>query len=404
MMLMFYGVGGWWVLVKYFSPMTNVCIIRVAREQHKVAWGAVTLLSMVDRQRVVPNVVHVSGASLLAALARTCVLTWVQARYDTRSWRLSSTTGRSWRGTGRWPRPQVDSSRIWRRARRRLRRCGTESWDELVTCLQCTLRMASSPFSSTPLGMALVAALASRDARSIRRQLPSPNAASLADFTSNDYLSLASSPLLRSHFLHRLSDAAHILGSGGSRLLVNGHAHAQLETRLKNFFGSEEALLFNSGFDANTAFFECVPQPGDVVVYDEHVHASVHDGLRASRIGPGDRLRFRHNDVADLRRVLGGVRERPRVCGSVFVAVESVYSMDGTVLPLREVCDAVEGANGYLVVDEAHATGLYGPQGKGRVAMAGLEHRVLARLCTFGKALGASGGESDSPLRLRERC
>jgi 8-amino-7-oxononanoate synthase len=260
----------------------------------------------------------------------------------------------------------------------------------------------SSSFSSSPLGVALVAALASREARSIRRQLPSPNAASLADFTSNDYLSLSSSPLLRSHFLQRLSDAAYILGSGGSRLLVNGRAHAQLENRLKNFFGSEEALLFNSGFDANTAFFECIPQPGDVVVYDEHVHASVHDGLRSSRIRSGDRLRFRHNDVADLKRVLKGVRERPLVCGSVFVAVESVYSMDGTVLPLREVCDAVEGANGWLVVDEAHATGLYGPQGKGRVAMAGLEHRVLARLCTFGKALGASGGESDSPRQLRD--
>ena len=260
----------------------------------------------------------------------------------------------------------------------------------------------SPSFSSSPLGTALAAALASREARSIRRQLPSPSAASLADFTSNDYLSLAASPLLRSHFLQRLSDAAYILGSGGSRLLVNGHRHAQLENRLKSFFGSEEALLFNSGFDANTAFFECIPQPGDVVVYDEYIHASVHDGMRASRIGSADRLWFRHNDVADLKRVLKGVRERPLPGGSVFVAVESVYSMDGTVLPLREVCDAVDDANGYLIVDEAHATGLYGPQGKGRVAMAGLEDRVLARLCTFGKALGASGGESNSSLQLRD--
>ncbi|SRR6266550_1325057 len=254
-------------------------------------------------------------------------------------------------------------------------------------------------FPSSPLGTALAASLASREARSICRQLPSPNAASLTDFTSNDYLSLSSSPLLRSHFLRKLADSAYVLGSGGSRLLINRLTHAQLENRLKTFFSSEEVLLFNSGYDANVAFFECIPQPGDVVVYDEYIHASVHDGMKASRIRSEDRLWFRHNDVADLKRVLRGVRERLSMAGaSVFVAVESVYSMDGTVVPLREICEAVEDANGYLVVDEAHATGLYGPQGKGRVAMAGLEDRVLARLCTFGKALGASGGESGSAV------
>ena len=125
--------------------MTNVCIIRVAREQHKVAWGAVTLMSMVDRQRVVPNVVHVSGASLPAPSSRVCAHgeLWVQERYDTRSWRLSSTTGKSWRGTGPWLRPRVGSSRIWRRARRRLRRCGTRerAGPSLYTFfVQCTLR------------------------------------------------------------------------------------------------------------------------------------------------------------------------------------------------------------------------------------------------------------------------
>ncbi|KAF8626598.1 hypothetical protein AX17_006516 [Amanita inopinata Kibby_2008] len=260
----------------------------------------------------------------------------------------------------------------------------------------------SDLFSSSPLAAKLQAALISRDARQIRRRLPDPSTStpSLADFNSNDYLSLSTSSPLRSLYLQKLSQAPSILGSGGSRLLVNGTAHAQLEARLKAFFGSEEALLFNSGFDANVAFFECVPQPGDVIVYDEHIHASVHDGMKRSRVGKEWRIRFGHNDVGELDGVLRAVKGRlsreGKAEASVFVAVESLYSMDGTFAPLTEICDGVEevfgkGGNGYVVVDEAHATGLYGPQGRGRVAMLGLEGRVLARLCTFGKALAASG-------------
>ncbi|KIL64396.1 hypothetical protein M378DRAFT_78315 [Amanita muscaria Koide BX008] len=257
-------------------------------------------------------------------------------------------------------------------------------------------------FLSSPLAISLSTSLASRDAREIRRRLPNPETQSLIDFTSNDYLSLSSSPHLRSLFLKKLTHAPHILGSGGSRLLVNGKAHVQLEARLENFFGCEEALLFNSGFDANVAFFECVPQPGDVVVYDDYVHASVHDGMKASRVGKDNMRAFTHNDVDHLATVLMEAKKRlEREMGvqgaSVFVAVESVYSMDGTLAPLKEMCAILEDVfgkgsiNGYLVVDEAHATGLYGPQGRGRVSMLGLENKVLARLCTFGKALAASG-------------
>ncbi|PFH51077.1 hypothetical protein AMATHDRAFT_75164 [Amanita thiersii Skay4041] len=263
-------------------------------------------------------------------------------------------------------------------------------------------------FAASSLGSKLQAALASRDTRQIRRRLPDPipppppstqkhshsQPPPLVDFNSNDYLSLASNPRLRTLYLQKLTHAPQILGSGGSRLLVNGTAHAALESRLRTFFDSEEALLFNSGFDANVAFFECVPQAGDVVVYDEYVHASVHDGMRRSRAG---RVAFEHNDVMSLRTVLQEVKGKLREGeGSVFVAVESLYSMDGTFAPLGEVCEVVEGVFGrggcgYLVVDEAHATGVYGENGRGRVAMMGLEKRVLVRLCTFGKALGASG-------------
>ncbi|KAI0763329.1 pyridoxal phosphate-dependent transferase [Trametes elegans] len=244
----------------------------------------------------------------------------------------------------------------------------------------------------------LNAALVSREKRLIRRRLYDPSAdAHLADFSSNDYLSLSLSPALRTRFLAKLSSAPHILGSGGSRLLVNGHAHAALEARLAAFFRAPAALLFNSGFDANVGFFASVPQPGDAIVYDEHIHASVHDGMRASRAAA--RVPFAHNSPAALRDVLERlVEERPGLAGgenSVFVSVETLYSMDGTVAPLTQIVEAVEQlfphGNGYVVVDEAHSTGVYGPQGRGLVAALGLEDRIFARLHTFGKALAATG-------------
>ncbi|KAJ7841774.1 pyridoxal phosphate-dependent transferase [Mycena leptocephala] len=215
------------------------------------------------------------------------------------------------------------------------------------------------------------------------RRLPEPSTFSSSgpiDFSSNDYLSLASSPTLRDVFLKKLRDAPDILGSGGSRLLVNGQAHSALEARLAQFFGSPAAILFNSGFDANVGFFSCVPQIGDVVVYDEYIHAS-------------------HNSMLAFRALLTKLlNERPELQSgqsSVFVAVESLYSMDGTFAPLVEIVEILDECfpqrNGYLVVDEAHSTGIYGPQGRGRVAQLGLEDKVLARLHTFGKALAATG-------------
>lgn len=253
------------------------------------------------------------------------------------------------------------------------------------------------------LNTKLNAALASRDERWIRRRLPDPSTSSsnstLIDFNSNDYLSLSTSPILRHRFLKKLSDAPDILGSGGSRLLVNGPAHSALEARLVGFFRSEAALLFNSGFDANVGFFSCIPQPGDAVVYDEYIHASVHDGIRASRARESH-YPFDHNALHSLHRVLTKLfDERPGLRSgqnSVFIAVESLYSMDGTFAPLVEIVHVLEqifpNGNGYLVVDEAHSTGIYGPQGRGRVAQLGLETKVLARLHTFGKALAATGG------------
>lgn len=249
----------------------------------------------------------------------------------------------------------------------------------------------------------LAASLASREQRMIRRRLPDPaNSASestLIDFNSNDYLSLSRSSSLRNLFLSKLQKAPDVLGSGGSRLLVNGRAHSDLEARLAQFFDSPTALLFNSGFDANVGFFSCIPQSGDVIVYDEHIHASVHDGMRASRARDAQ-YSFRHNSVDSFRELLERLQNDHAGLqsgrNSLFVAVESLYSMDGTFAPLQNIVENLEHffpkGNGYLVVDEAHATGIYGPQGRGVVALLGMEKKVLTRLHTFGKALAGTGG------------
>jgi len=271
----------------------------------------------------------------------------------------------------------------------------------------------------------LTAALESREARHIRRFLPPSADTNLVDFSSNDYLSLSKSSDLRVRFLEKLSSAEQILGSGGSRLLINGSAHVDLEDRLRLFFARSDdpptpepslpiptldALLFNSGFDANVGFFASVPQPGDFIVYDEYIHASVHDGMR---IPHARRIPFKHNSVEDLGNVLFGLkRDHPDLSdgnGSVFIAVESLYSMDGTLSPLRHIIQLAESAfpnkSAYVSVDEAHATGIYGPSGRGIVSTLGIQDRVFARLHTFGKSLAGTGGKlacsdtAEFPLR-----
>ncbi|KAH7907130.1 PLP-dependent transferase [Hygrophoropsis aurantiaca] len=281
--------------------------------------------------------------------------------------------------------------------------------------------------SESVLDAKLRAALQSRAERNLLRRLtgiesPSTDSSSpsspLIDFTSNDYLSLTSSPRLRSLFLNKLTAAPHLFGPASSRLLLgpttahSGSPHAALEQRIATHLCAPCALLCTSGFDANVSFFSVIPQAGDVIIHDELVHASVHDGIRAwaARHRTADStFSFAHNSPAALHSVLSDIARTPSVAAghaSVFIAVESHYSMDGTLAPLDRFIAAVEhvfGSNGtdtpnlgahgnvHLVIDEAHATGLYGEAGRGRVFQMQLQHRVLARVCTFGKALGASG-------------
>ncbi|KAF2688258.1 PLP-dependent transferase [Lentithecium fluviatile CBS 122367] len=258
----------------------------------------------------------------------------------------------------------------------------------------------------TPLETKLKHLLTQRHTNSTLRTL-TLTSPSQADFSSNDFLSLSTNSSLKSSFLQELHRADLPLGSGGSRLLDgNSHYAERLERDVASFHGAEAGLLFTSGFDANAGFFACVPQRGDVVVFDALVHASVHDGMRLSR--SAKTIPFEHNSVADLRRVLTSLVEGEELGAGragregkahVFVAVEAVYSMDGDVAPLREIVDTVEdvlgdgkgGGGGYVVVDEAHATGVLGPGGRGLVCALGLERRVFARLHTFGKALAGNG-------------
>lgn len=205
------------------------------------------------------------------------------------------------------------------------------------------------------------------------------------DFASNDYLGLAEGPVLRAAARAAL-DRGVPLGSGGSRLLRGNHPeHEALEAEAAAFFGTEAALFMGGGFQANQAIFSTLPAANDLILMDELVHASAHEGLR---LGRAKALPFAHNNANDARRVLAGWRAEGGA-GQVWIAVESVYSMEGDVAPLAEFATLARDANAVLVVDEAHATGVFGAHGAGLAH--GLDAEVLT-LHTCGKGLGASGG------------
>lgn len=225
---------------------------------------------------------------------------------------------------------------------------------------------------------------------------------SAPDLFSNDYLSLASDSSLQQSLLGSISSCTYgLLGAGGSRLLGgNSPMHAQFEERMKETFGATAALLCNSGYDANVALLSCVPQKGDAVVFDELIHASTRDGIRASRTNDAQ-YAFKHNSMTSFKSTLKVVLQQhpniPQGKGTVFIAVESLYSMDGDFAPLTEIVELVDELipKGcfHIIVDEAHSTGVYGTGGRGIVSMLGLSDRVQTVVHTFGKARAFSGGK-----------
>ena len=276
--------------------------------------------------------------------------------------------------------------------------------DDLYSILSLLIWMHEEAMSTdvqSPLITALEAAIAIRRKRSVPivdvlHELPS----SSPDLFSNDYLSLSSNNNVHTAALTRLLDAKLILGSGGSRALNgNSVAHIAFEKRMKDFFGAPSALLSNSGYDANVGFWGAVPQDNDAIVFDELVHASTRDGIAISR-ARNALYSFLHNSVTSFHECLVGVLKKhsliARGKATVFIAVESLYSMDGDFAPLSDIVrvtdELVPKGCGHLMVDEAHSTGMYGPEGKGIVAALGLTSRIDTVLHTFGKARAASGG------------
>jgi len=206
----------------------------------------------------------------------------------------------------------------------------------------------------------------------------------IINFSSNDYLDFLGRAELKSAAV----EATHRLGTGsGSSRLVTGHLdlHEELETTLARQKGYAQALVFGSGFLTNLGAITACVGRGDSVLADRLVHASIIDAIRLSG---ASFIRFKHNDMQDLSDQL---RDRS-TSGHTLIVSESVFSMDGDLAPLTELVDLAEANGAMVMIDEAHATGVFGPNGHGIISELGLSSRINLSMCTFSKALGGYGG------------
>lgn len=232
--------------------------------------------------------------------------------------------------------------------------------------------------------------LEQRQVNNALRRLPSDN--SLVDFASNDYIGFAHNENLF-HQTHQylLDNNIKTNGATGSRLISGNHNLYQVaENFIAQFHQAEAALIFNSGYDANVGFFSCVPQRNDIILYDELCHASIRDGIQMSH---AKAYKFRHNDTEDLQKLLlkfEPATRNPQIA-TIYIVTESVFSMDGDSPNMEALISLCQKYNAYLVVDEAHALGVFGEQGKGLVQSLGLQDQVFACIMTFGKGLGCHG-------------
>ena len=250
----------------------------------------------------------------------------------------------------------------------------------------------------TGCGMSMLAAhrdhLAELAARDRLRQLTSTRG---VDFSSNDYLALASSSRLSGAVAEAIARGVPV-GSGGSRLLRgNSEEHEALEAEAARFFAVEAALYFSSGYAANTALFATLPQRGDLIVHDALVHASAHEGLRLGRAAS---VSAPHNDPQAFEDAITAWRRSGGI-GRPWIAVESLYSMDGDRAPLGALGEIAERHEAFLLIDEAHATGVFGVDGRGLAHhLEGRENVITLRTC--GKALGCEGALLCGPMAVRD--
>jgi 8-amino-7-oxononanoate synthase len=230
--------------------------------------------------------------------------------------------------------------------------------------------------------------LQQREQNNALRNLPIAN--DLIDFASNDYLGFANSEEIFNKTHQYLIDKnIKVNGATGSRLISGNHnLYPITEDFIANFHQSESALIFNSGYDANVGFFSSVPQRNDIILYDELCHASIRDGIAMSN---AKAYKFQHNAFDDLESKIFKLQTSNSELTTIYVVTESVFSMDGDSPNLEELVGICEKYNCNLVIDEAHALGVFGDLGQGLVQYQKLHGKVFARIITFGKGLGCHG-------------
>jgi 8-amino-7-oxononanoate synthase len=235
--------------------------------------------------------------------------------------------------------------------------------------------------SASPLEHRIRARLAALGAGGLLRSLAPPKG---IDLSSNDYLNLSGHPAVGARLIEAIQQQG--TGSTGSRLLRGEReAFASVERRFARFKGTDRALFFGSGYLANLAVLSTLVEPGDVVFSDEHNHASLIDGLRLAK---ARKIVFPHRDTAALR---AAIEQERGDGGAMFVVTESLFSMEGDMAPLAEYAAICESAGSTLVVDEAHAVGVYGASGSGLLEDASVDANACVSINTAGKALGVGG-------------
>uniref|UniRef100_A0A915A0R8 Aminotransferase class I/classII domain-containing protein n=1 Tax=Parascaris univalens TaxID=6257 RepID=A0A915A0R8_PARUN len=215
----------------------------------------------------------------------------------------------------------------------------------------------------------------------------------MLNFCANNYLGLSSHP----HVIEAVKDAVETHGAGMSSVrFICGtqDIHRQLELKIAQFHGRQDSILYAACFDANSALFDVLTNKNDAIISDELNHASIIDGVRLSK---AKNYRYKHLDMTDLEKVLIGTKSMRRR----IIATDGVFSMDGDVAPLGDICDLAEKYNAITFVDECHATGFFGATGRGTEEQLGVQGRVDIINSTLGKALGgAMGGYTTGSRRL----